>query len=445
MNALLKFKIIFASKRKVHTLKKYIQLVWKETISLFSEMRPKSKAETSVLAVSLCVYLPIVLFLVIQTDLMWNITVHNDIIFGFDSEVSMRALTSFTEMWRLSFKHPLMSLIFLPFKLVGYFFYLLAGENGRFYFLILLFPVLVSFVNVFVFRYLHAIARISLQRALLLTFFFAFFATNLTLSFVPESYPFSFFFISFVLVFFSGLILNRQEIPFSQLLILSCFTGGVTCTNVVKCFIPKLFSSFDLRTFLKRIIIVLIIFACIFGIFLIKRDRADWMHSFDVAFDNQPEGVTVKLNQMFSYFWSAPFVWGDFHAKFYDDGPVRLGLLKYSNFSDYIFGTVMLLLCILSGWLNKKNKFVHILLLFFAVDFFITCVLQYGVSEGFIYGGHWVFIVPMLLGWMYQGLKNKRQKIIFDVVMTGMFVSLLINNTYRMFQIFDFALKYYPA
>ena len=85
------------------------------------------------------------------------------------------------------------------------------------------------------------------------------------------------------------------------------------------------------------------------------------------------------------------------------------------------------------------------LILCFAVDLFITGVLKYGISEGFIFGGHWVFIIPMLLGWMYQGLKNNRQKTIFDVVMIGMFVSLLIINAYRLSQIFDFALKYYPV
>jgi len=257
-----------------------------------------------------------------------------------------------------------------------------------------------------------------------------------------------------MIMLFSGLILTKKKIPFFQLFILSFLTGGVTSTNFVKCFIPGLFSKLGFLNLMKRFFIILVIFISIYGLLAIKSNKIEpsvlWYQKFTTTDYYGNEYKTSTSNALFSYFWSAPFIWGDFsyiplwEKSQKNDAPFKLNILPCSGFADYIFGSVILVLCIISVYVNRKNKLIYILLLSFAVDLFISGGLKYGLYNSFIFGGHWVFIIPMLLAWMYPGLKNKRQRTIFDIVMVGMFAALLINNTYRMSQIFDFASKYYP-
>ena len=433
----------------IKKLKEYIRLFRKDFKFLFLEMLPKNKVEKSILIASLCLYLPIALFLNIKTDLIWKLDY-----FDFDNPGYINILTSF-KGWMVGFRHPFVGFILIPFKIIGYVFFLLTGAKDHFYFVSLIFPVFVSFTNIFVFRYLKDITKISTKRALLLISFFAFFATNLTLSFTPESFPFSLFFLSFMIMFFSGLILTKKKIPFSQLFILSFLTGGITSTNIVKCFILDFFSNTKFKRWIKRSFLITLIFVTLCTCLLMMGGKVSKSITFIEYYTTTeaayyPEYVIPVGNALFSYFWNAPITWGDFaeSSLLKVERHVMTGKLNiapYSHPFHSVFGGVLLLLCVISGCLNRKNKLVCILILCFAVDLFITGVLKYGLCNSFVFGGHWVFIIPMLFGWMYPGLKNKRQRTIFDIVMIGMFAALLINNAYRMSQIFDFALKYYPA
>lgn len=33
--------------------------------------------------------------------------------------------------------------------------------------------------------------------------------------------------------------------------------------------------------------------------------------------------------------------------------------------------------------------------------------MKYGINDEMIYGGHWVFIVPIFIGWLYKSLSKK--------------------------------------
>ena len=58
---------------------------------------------------------------------------------------------------------------------------------------------------------------------------------------------------------------------------------------------------------------------------------------------------------------------------------------------------------------NYKNKLVQVLGLSLLCDVIIHCVLKFGLHTSYIYGGHFIFVVPMLLGWLFtarEGIKN---------------------------------------
>ena len=59
----------------------------------------------------------------------------------------------------------------------------------------------------------------------------------------------------------------------------------------------------------------------------------------------------------------------------------------------------LLFLVAASALLNLKNKYVQLLLMYLSIDFVIHFIIRYGMNEAILFGGHWMFAVPILLGW----------------------------------------------
>jgi hypothetical protein len=105
----------------------------------------------------------------------------------------------------------------------------------------------------------------------------------------------------------------------------------------------------------------------------------------------------------------------------------------FTSVAPYIFVGAVLILVFWSYFKNFKNKFVQILMLSFFVDIIIHCVLKFGLHTSYIYGGHFIFVVPMMLGWLFFGYKNSPKMLSFLTVFVGiLFVFLIANNVYRM-------------
>lgn len=413
-------------------------------------MIPHGKVERMVLFLSLLIYFPFALYLGMNTTFIWNPVIYVDIYFSFDVTAYIEKFIPLNPVFGDA-RHPFLTLINLPISFLAKFLSLLFGPNVRFYTLLAAMSTMVAFANTYVYRYLHDMVRIGVKRSLLLTVFFLFFATNITLSFTPESFTFSLFFLTFMMVNFSGDILNNRKIPFFRLFVLSNIIGGITITNIVKCFIPDLFSKMSPVQFLKRGLIVGVFFlSAYFGIVAAGSgsitNSVTSYRTFVASSSERDAFQTSKENALFSYFFNAPICWGNFtNASLNDYDYPQLNITYCSRFSDYILGSVILILCMISVILNKRNKLIYILLLSFFVDFFITFVMNFGLFESFIYGGHWVFVIPMILGWMYDKLNSKTGKKIFDVIMILTVIALIINNVYKSAQIMDFALKYYSV
>ncbi len=416
---------------------------------LFLLMLPHGRMEKTVLFFSLLVYLPLAFYLGINTSFILNPEIYVDIYFSFDVTAYIKNFMPIVPTLADP-RHPFLMLVNWPIALLGRL-SLFSGVDVRFYILLTAMSVMVACANVYVYRYLHDVVRIGIKRSLLLTTFFLFFATNITLSFTPESFSFSLFFLTFMMMNFSLNIRNGKNISFFQLFVLGNIIGGITITNIVKCFIPDLFSGMKITRILKRALIVSLFFLSAYiGTLLIGssniKESVTSYRDFVASDSNKEAYQTSKGNALFSYFLNAPVYWGNFtNAPIGKYNNPQLNITYCSHFPDYILGGTLLLLCLFSAITNRKNKLVFILLLSFFVDFFITFVMNFGLFESFLYGGHWVFVIPMLLGWGYDQLKMKTGKRVFDVIMVLMLVTLVIHNAYKTYQIVDFALKYYPA
>ena len=116
----------------------------------------------------------------------------------------------------------------------------------------------------------------------------------------------------------------------------------------------------------------------------------------------------------------------------------------FTSWIPYVFVGAVLLLVLWSFIKNFKNKFVQILMISLFVDIVIHCILKFGLHTSYIYGGHFIFVVPLLIGWLFYGYKDSPKIISFlYVTVSVLFFYLIINNIFRMTEFFEFLEMYY--
>jgi hypothetical protein len=137
------------------------------------------------------------------------------------------------------------------------------------------------------------------------------------------------------------------------------------------------------------------------------------------------------------------FIISDKHnMKGFDFKGLYMGL--YSSAFPYFFVAILLTLIIWSYFKNFKNKWVQVIAISFFVDIVIHCVMRFGLHTSSIYGGHFVFAYPLLLGWLFYAYRSS-PKIMSVLTLTVilLFVYLFANNLFRMAEFFWFMETYY--
>jgi len=101
----------------------------------------------------------------------------------------------------------------------------------------------------------------------------------------------------------------------------------------------------------------------------------------------------------------------------------------YPHIWQYALSTSLLALFLLSLFLNRKNRLVQLVALFVLVDVLVHFVFRYGIYEAIIFGGHWLFLVPVVLGWLYSRLDAKpKVALLLDAYLILFAAALLLNN-----------------
>ena len=118
----------------------------------------------------------------------------------------------------------------------------------------------------------------------------------------------------------------------------------------------------------------------------------------------------------------------------------------YDSWALYLFVFAVFILVFWSYFKNFKNKWVQILMISFLVDIVIHCILKFGLHTSYIYGGHFVFVIPLLIGWLFFAYKNSPKTLSFLYVSVGVLsVFLIMNNLFRMNEFFLFLDQFYAT
>ncbi|WP_185157086.1 DUF6080 domain-containing protein [Chryseobacterium aquaticum] len=313
---------------------------------------------------------------------------------------------------------------------------------------------IISLSLVQVYKYLKNIIRLPHLLNLLIVFFFSLFSTNILLSFTPETYTYTLFLLV-LFNYYTAIKLKKDgKIAGSALALAGVTIGGLTVTNIVKVFIPIIFEKGLFKSWKKfgnatlRLLVSLSIFI------LLYLNRIDFKYQNILSKSGEQYEKFSNVNStpiwdmIYSYFFGSNILFPSFFIRekhnmkgFYYKA---IYMEVYSTAFSYIFIGLVLSFVLWSYFKNFKNKLVQILMLSFLVDIAIHCVFRFGLHTSYIYGGHYVFVYPLFLGWLFYAYKNSPKISSFLTASIGAFtVFLMLNNYHRMIDFFEFLNLYY--
>lgn len=315
--------------------------------------------------------------------------------------------------------------------------------------------VVISLANVQIFKYLNNIIKLPLKISLLILAFYGLFVTNILLSFTPETYTYTLLFLSIFNYYSAKKIKEEKSVSFAATIFGSVFIGGLTITNIVKVYIPFLFEKKIFWNWKKigwavaKIATSVMVLVFLFMLRL-NFNFQNFLNKTEEQYDkfSKPK-VTPLWDMITSWFFGGNVLFSnyeirDYHTKDKTFYYKALFMDVYTSAIPYFFIGLILLIVILSAVKNYKNKLIWILVISFSIDILIHCVLKFGLHTSYIYGGHFVFVYPLLLGWLFFSYRSKTisLSILYGVIMM-MTVYLGFNNFYRLGEFYQFLKTYY--
>ena len=408
---------------------------------------PATKFETLLFLIFLSIYGALGTYIALNYRIIFDNRIPWDAYFSFDNRAIVMTGGGFE-------RHPLANYFFNWIREFALLFS--DGKKDANFRLVLAwcsnFAVSLSLIQIY--KYLKNIIRLPKNISLLILSFFAFFTTNILLSFTPETYTYTLFFLV-LFNYYAALKLKKEAIiPATALTLATISIGGLTVTNAVKVFISVLFEKNLFQNWKKfgnavlRVLLSVVIFVLLF-LYRLDFNYMRFLNKSGEQYDkfSKPK-VTPLWDMISSWLFGGnmlfpSFVIRDYHNKkgFYYKA---LFMDVYTSVIPYVFVAAVLILVFWSYFKNFKNKLVQVLMISFLVDIVIHCILKFGLHTAYIYGGHFIFVVPLLIGWLFYSYKNSPKMLSFlFITVCVLFFYLAMNNLLRMEEFFVFLEKYY--
>ncbi|MDQ1856630.1 DUF6080 domain-containing protein [Chryseobacterium sp. WLY505] len=305
-----------------------------------------------------------------------------------------------------------------------------------------------------VFKYVKNIIQLPVWLSLLIILFFGAFSTNIILSFTPENFTYTLLLLSLYNYYAAIKLRKEEKIPATALSLAGITIGGLTITNFVKVFIPLIFEKGIFTNWKKFGNAVLRVAIAVICFVLLYLNRIDFKYQNIFSKTNQQYEKFSNVESMptwdmiLSFFFGGNilfpgFIMSDKHnMKGFNFKGLYMDL--YSSAIPYFFVAILLILISWSYLKNFKNKWVQVIVISFIVDVMIHCVMRFGLHTSYIYGGHFVFAYPLLVGWLFFAYRSSPKMMSFlTFIVAILFTYLLINNIFRMTEFFWFMEKYY--
>ena len=406
---------------------------------LFCSFLPQNRDEVFLLLGLIVFYSSYAFYIVVNTSVIDNLEYRTDTFFSFD------APEIFDKGYQSMIPHPLLQYFTSPIIFIGNLLTILFGTYKAKTVLWAAFcMLLISMSSVYIFRYLREITEIKKGVSLLITLMFAVMSTNLVLCFTPESYTISLFLLTFTLYYYSKCIKQNKAVTLLSNLTLATLLGGTTITNYAMGIIPMFYTKDNIRLTLKKVAVIACSIVLIFAWLQIQYDFI-----FDVKkrmlYFTTPRGAFYE--HAIDWFFGAPVLLPKvipFFNTVFNRNEYVVSMEFYHHWWQYLFVGITAFLLLFSIIKNRKNKYVQIITLFLSVNIFIHLIVKYGIDEPMIFGWHWIYVIPILFGWLYASVEGRLKTAIL-FLFSILFIALFVNNMFEMKNFVYAALDIFPA
>ncbi|WP_317167707.1 DUF6080 domain-containing protein [Chryseobacterium sp. Tr-659] len=424
-----------------------MSLIKTKFINFLRLIFPSSSTEVTVFLIFMTCYGILGSYIAIHYRIIFDSRIPWDAYFSFDNKSIIMTGGSFE-------RHPLS---YYFFNWVREFSLLISGGKMDVNFrltLAWLSSIVITLNIVQIFKYLKNIIMLPLWLSILIITFFGIFSTNIILSFTPENFTYTLFLLSLYNYYAAIKLRKEEKIPATALSLAGITIGGLTITNFVKVFIPLLFEKDLFRSWKKFGSAVLRVLIAVICYVLLYLNRIDFKYQNIFSKTNQQYEKFSNVETMptwdmiLSFFFGGNilfpgFIISDKHnMKGFHFKALYMDL--YSSVFSYIFIILLLILISWSYFKNFRNKWVQVIALSFFVDIIIHCVMRFGLHTSYIYGGHFVFVYPLLIGWLFYAYRSSQKVMaLLTLIICTLLVYLFVNNLFRMSEFFWFLEKYY--
>ena len=408
---------------------------------------PSTKFEVLLFIIFITVYGILGSFIALNYRIIFDDRIPWDAYFSFDNRAIVMTGGGFE-------RHPLANYFFDWIREFAFLFS--DGKKDETFRLVLAwcsnFAISLSLIQIY--KYLKNIIVLPKKISLLIIAFFAFFSTNILLSFTPETYTYTLFFLVLFNYYAALKMRKGEKIPAPALILAGISVGGLTVTNIVKVYIPLIFEKNIFTQWKKFGNGVLRVLASVAVFLLLFLNRLDFnflrfLEKTEEQYEkfSNPKATPV-WDMITSWFFGGNMLFSGFEVRDYHNKKgfeyKALFMDVYESWIPYLFVAAVLILVIWSSIKNFKNKLVLALMISFLVDIVIHCILKFGLHTSYIYGGHFVFAYPLLIGWLFYAYKNAPKTLSFLYsILWILFIYLVLNNVFRMEEFFVFLDKFY--
>ena len=422
------------------------QIIKIKLASLFKDISkaaiPSNKTEWVLFAFFFICYALYGFSLITKTDILYNVDIYSSGSYlGYDNMFHYK-----TSGGILDISHPFLVFFYVFKFIITGLLNLFFGVKSKIVFCVLLMNLLVSSGLIVLYKYLKNIVSISKFRSVLFTIFCGSFFTVIILSFTTESYPFSFLFLILSLYVLSNEYIKEQKFSISSVAFFGFLCGGITITNFLKpvsvLFLNKQSAKTKLNKLLKISIPFVICVVIMYLLYSIKSNVAadDVNYHFAKIIENILRYLHFNGNwnkEVFMDFWSSSFLVAPLTNQTVGLETV-LRPSEYLYYWQYALSISLLFIFIISFFLNRKNMLVKLLMSYVLIDIVVHLIFRYGLNEAILFGGHWLFVIPMILSWFYSYFKKSiKLLIIFDVYIICFIILLIYNNVTEILKLYS--------
>lgn len=355
---------------------------------------------------------------------------------GFDSHTYVM-LSTWRPLYSL-YRHPMLALMVYPMSMLNSWLMDVTGMNCAIFIVAVINTVLYTYSFIFMLRTLREVTGLNRADSLLLSAMFYSFAYIMLAAIAPEHFGISMFLLLLTLYIAGRKMKSGTEMKTWHTMLLFFLASGVTLTNSVKIFIAQWFVN-RRRFFAPRNILLAFALptAILFGMYMYQDNTImaeehakeehilnERMKKDSVFAENirkkQAEGRIMKSRQLADNEFMA---WTDielprgktlvenffgetiqFHSRHLleDVNGSRPVFVTYERWQCYAIEAAVVILFLAGIYYGRRSRFLWLYMSWFALDAFMHLVLGFGITEVYIMGPHWLFVIPLSVAYIFK-------------------------------------------